>query len=302
MKKVFLVIFLSLIAIPNLQSQSWIESFEGLDSNSLPPGWAKYNMASFPVDPYDNWTVRDSGSVLPGLSTAKAKAYTGTKSVGISWLTAVDTSGTYLISDCWLVSKKIHAWDANNYMSYWIALGSPTYRDSVQIWVSTGDSLPGSFTHYIETWSNVGTYGVFQQGFIPFTDFAGQDIYVGFRYNMDVAFDGYFVNLDEIEVVNPVIGIQQIGNEVPNRFNLKQNYPNPFNPVTNIEFEIAKSGPVNLVIFNSLGQLVSTLVDQDLKPGSYKYDFNASGLPSGSYFYRLTAGDYTKTNKMILVK
>ena len=97
------------------------------------------------------------------------------------------------------------------------------------------------------------------------------------------------------------IGIQQISSIVK-EFKLSQNYPNPFNPTTNIEFSIAKTREVNLVIYNSIGQLVSTLVNQELKPGTYKYDFNASGLPSGSYYYRLTAGDFTKTNKMILVK
>ncbi|KXK43973.1 MAG: peptidase S8/S53 subtilisin kexin sedolisin, partial [Chlorobi bacterium OLB5] len=83
----------------------------------------------------------------------------------------------------------------------------------------------------------------------------------------------------------------------------KQNYPNPFNPITNIEFSIAKTNDVSLIIYNSIGQQVATLVNQQLSPGTYKYDFNASGLPSGSYYYRLTAGDdYVKTNKMILVK
>jgi hypothetical protein len=59
---------------------------------------------------------------------------------------------------------------------------------------------------------------------------------------------------------------------------------------------------VNLIVFNSLGQEVKTLVNQDLKAGSYKVDFNAGYLPSGVYYYRITAGDFVKTNKMILVK
>lgn len=304
MKKLILIVILFFAAFGTAFSQNWTESFEGLDSLSLPEGWSRYNAAPFPIDPMTNWTVRDSGSSVPGLSTATVKSHNGLKSIGVSWWAALDTNGvdTVQISDAWLVSKRIHVWDASAYMSYWIAMGSPTYLDSVQIWVSTTDSTPSSFTHYIETLSNRGPYGVFNQNFVPFTDFAGQDIWVGFRYNMDVAFDGYFVQLDMIEVENPVIGIQQIGNEIPRQFQLKQNYPNPFNPVTNIEFDIAKTSNVNLIIFNSLGQVVSTLVNQELRAGTYKYDFNATGLPSGSYFYRLTAGDYVKTNKMILVK
>lgn len=305
MKKILLFGLFLLISVLSIKAQNWTESFEGLDSLSLPAGWSKYNAAPFPIDPMTNWTVRDSGSSLPGLSTATAKSHSGLKSIGVSWWSSIDTTGdtsSVPISDAWLVTKRIHVWDAGGYLSYWIALGSATYLDSVQIWVSTTDSTPSSFTHYIETISNRSTYGVFVQNFVPFTDFLGQDIWVGFRYHMDCEIDGYFAQIDDIEVVNP-IGIQTISTEVPRTYELKQNYPNPFNPITNIEFSIAKTNDVSLIIYNSIGQQVATLVNQQLSPGTYKYDFNASGLPSGSYYYRLTAGDdYVKTNKMILVK
>ena len=168
--------------------------------------------------------------------------------------------------------------------------------------MSTNDSTPSGFTHYLETISDRGPYGIFEQYFIPLDDYIGQNVWIGFRYHTDCTTDGYFAQVDDFELTNPVIGITPISTEIPNQFELKQNYPNPFNPVTNIEFSVAKTRDVSLVIYNSLGQLVSTLVNQELKPGTYKYDFNASGLPSGSYYYRLTAGDFVKTNKMILVK
>ncbi|MCC6864723.1 MAG: T9SS type A sorting domain-containing protein [Ignavibacteria bacterium] len=304
MKKLFLLV-LFIFSINGLtKSQNWTESFEGLDSLSLPQGWSKYNAAAFPIDPFTNWTVRDSGSSLPGLTSATAKSHSGLKSIGVSWWASIDTNGSgTTISDAWLVTKRIHVNDASGFLSYYMALGGGAgpYRDSVQIWISTVDSLPQHFNHYVETISGTGPYGTFNQNFVPFTDYAGQDIWVGFRYNMDCTTDGYFVNLDDIEVVNP-IGIIPISTEIPRSFELKQNYPNPFNPVTNIEFSIAKTRPVNLVVYNSVGQLVATLVNEELKPGTYKYDYNASNLPSGAYYYRLTAGDFVKTNKMILVK
>ena len=303
MKRTLFTVLFALLVVGSLKAQNWTESFEGIDSTALPAGWTKWNAAPWTVDEFDNWTVRDSGLTVPGLSTGKSKSHSGLKSIGVSWVTGVNDSGTYLTANAWLVSKRIRVWSASSYMSYWMALGggSGNYLDSVQIWVSTTDSLPSSFTHYVETLSGRGPYGTFSQNFVPIGDYVGQTIWVGFRYNTDVSTDGYFVNLDDIEVDNP-IGIQPISTEVPKRFELKQNYPNPFNPVTNIEFSIVKGGFVNLVIFNALGQQVSTLVNQDLKAGSYKYDFNASGLPSGTYYYRLTSGDFTQTNKMILVK
>lgn len=305
MKKILLFLFFVIIASGSVKSQNWFEGFESSDSVHLPSGWSVWNRAPFPIDPFTNWTVRDSGTSLPGLSTAKAKAHTGHKSIGVSWWSSVDTLGinTTALADAWLVTKRIHVWTAASNMSYFIALGGGAgpYLDSVQIWVSTVDSIPSSFTHYIETLTGTGPYGTFDLNLINFNAYVGQNIWVAFRYYMDCTTEGYFVNLDDVAVSNP-IGIIPISTEVPARFDLKQNYPNPFNPVTNIEFDIAKTGNVNLVVYNSLGQTVSTLVDQELKAGTYRYDFNASNLPSGSYFYRLTAGDFVKTNKMILIK
>jgi hypothetical protein len=90
--------------------------------------------------------------------------------------------------------------------------------------------------------------------------------------------------------------------EVPREFELKQNYPNPFNPETVIEFSIPIASKVKLAVYNSLGQLVREILDDNLEPGLYKVKFNASDLPSGVYLYRLTAGGYAFSRKMVLVK
>ncbi len=89
---------------------------------------------------------------------------------------------------------------------------------------------------------------------------------------------------------------------IPIRFELSQNYPNPFNPITTIKFAVAKESNVNLNIYNVLGELVSTLVNEELKAGYYEYDFNASILASGVYLYRISAGDFVETKKMVLLK
>jgi photosystem II stability/assembly factor-like uncharacterized protein len=93
-----------------------------------------------------------------------------------------------------------------------------------------------------------------------------------------------------------------ISNSIPNKFSLSQNYPNPFNPTTNIEFSIPKSGHINLIIYDATGREVATLVNEELTPGTYKADWNASAFPSGVYFYKLSSADYTETKKMIIVK
>ncbi len=93
----------------------------------------------------------------------------------------------------------------------------------------------------------------------------------------------------------------------PEDFVLFQNYPNPFNPTTNIRFRIVDGRFVNLKVFDLIGNEVATLINKDLPPGEYEVEFSASGrnvyhLTSGIYFYRLKAGSYVETKKMILMK
>jgi hypothetical protein len=91
-------------------------------------------------------------------------------------------------------------------------------------------------------------------------------------------------------------------NNIPVAFKLKQNYPNPFNPKTQIDFSLAKSGSVSLKVYNVLGREIATLINKELGAGSYKVNFDANGLSSGIYFYRLEAGGFTSVKKMMLMK
>lgn len=99
-----------------------------------------------------------------------------------------------------------------------------------------------------------------------------------------------------------VTSVISIGSDVPKNFSLSYNYPNPFNPTTLIKFDIAKPEFVTLKIYDVTGRLVKTAVNENLKAGSYQFDFNAEGLSSGLYIYRITAGDFVQSKKMLLVK
>lgn len=83
---------------------------------------------------------------------------------------------------------------------------------------------------------------------------------------------------------------------------LNSNYPNPFNPTTQINYQIPKDGNVTLVVYNSLGQEIKTLVNQYQSSGSYVVQFDASELPSGVYIYKLTSGNFSAVKKMLLTK
>jgi uncharacterized protein (TIGR03790 family) len=89
---------------------------------------------------------------------------------------------------------------------------------------------------------------------------------------------------------------------IPVEYTLYQNFPNPFNPITKIKYSLPKSGNVKLVVYDILGREVMTLADGVKEPGFYEVDFNASHLSSGVYIYRLIAGNYINTKKMLLLK
>ncbi len=96
--------------------------------------------------------------------------------------------------------------------------------------------------------------------------------------------------------------------EVPAAFALQQNYPNPFNPSTDITYTVGGTGAqgsatsVRLAVYDVLGREVSVLVNERKPPGTYQIRFDATGLSSGAYYYRLTAGSMTRTRAMMLVR
>lgn len=93
-----------------------------------------------------------------------------------------------------------------------------------------------------------------------------------------------------------------VDDKIPSSFNLSQNYPNPFNPVSIITFDIPKAVDVTIQVYDLTGSLISTLVNRGMQPGSYKVPFDGSELSSGVYYYRLKAGKFVDTKKMILVR
>jgi hypothetical protein len=97
-------------------------------------------------------------------------------------------------------------------------------------------------------------------------------------------------------------GVRPVSNEVPVEFALYANYPNPFNPSTSIKYSIPSSSHVTLDIFDALGRNVATLVDGEQSAGSYIATFDATNMANGTYFYRLKAGNFTDTKKMVLLK
>jgi hypothetical protein len=104
--------------------------------------------------------------------------------------------------------------------------------------------------------------------------------------------------------VSPIVvtSVQQIAPGVTTSYALRQNYPNPFNPATKIDYTVARSGPVSIKVYNTLGQEVATLLDEHLAPGEYQVTFDGAHLPSGVYVYTMRAGSFSESRKFILMK
>lgn len=114
---------------------------------------------------------------------------------------------------------------------------------------------------------------------------------------------GVLANGQVVNFPDPPTSVTEFAeSKMPTQFELQQNYPNPFNPTTTISFSIPNSEFVKLSIYNTLGQQVATLVNEQLNAGQYKLLFDASNLVSGIYYYRIEAGNFSSTKRLVLLR
>jgi len=114
----------------------------------------------------------------------------------------------------------------------------------------------------------------------------------------------YFNEDDTLYLENQVTGIgdDQGSLLTPTNYNLAQNYPNPFNPVTTIQYSLTQRSNVTLKVYDVLGKEIAVLVNEEKDRGVYNVNFDATGLASGMYMYRIQAGSFAETKKMILLR
>ncbi len=168
-----------------------------------------------------------------------------------------------------------------------IVLGRETTVKRIEYYkMGEGDTVINENSFYLTTREIAAGFGrIFED-----KDAVQPDFLIG----CVIADDTFGVVTDIKEILSPKV--------IPNDIELKQNYPNPFNPVTTISYQLPKKGQVSLKIYNSLGKEIKELVNNYQGEGSYSVKFDGSELPSGVYFYKITAGTYTDTKKLILMK
>lgn len=309
MKKTILIFVILLLAVPFAFSQRVIinETFEntGFNADSLPPNWVKFN--EDPTGgPGRQWAVRDSGTNYIGTSALlTAKAYNSRRALTIPWSAGNPIADDWTITDTFTVQ-------AGDSLIFMMLFGSPqgfqAYLDTMQVWMLYDQSPALSFMKIATLKSNDSagvpiSNNVWKEFKFSLSQFAGLTLCLGFRYYINTSVDGFWCNIDNVYVGNRAsINVQQIGTNLPKHFALHQNYPNPFNPVTKVKFDLPKNTYMKLEVYDNLGKLVKVLYEGEQKAGYYETSFDGSGLPSGTYYYRLTAGTFVETKRMILVK
>jgi hypothetical protein len=207
----------------------------------------------------------------------------------LSWLYELWSNGQWVNDDHWT-----HTYDASNNMltklrevwsnGQWVNYSRFTYTYDAQEHLN-------SFWHY--SWLNSSwtptDLSVEAKEHFSVSDSAG-NFYSYWGYNF--TFTGKLV----------VTGVASQSGNLPAVYSLSQNYPNPFNPSTTIKYELPKTSVVRLTVYDVLGREVSVLVDDRRNAGAYEVKFDGSNLASGVYFYRIQAGDFTQTKRLLLLK
>jgi hypothetical protein len=138
----------------------------------------------------------------------------------------------------------------------------------------------------------------------PSVSVSGSAVHVVWQDNRDGNFEIYYKR----DPTGNVVGMKNINSEIPKEFKLEQNYPNPFNSNSKIKMQISKLGKVKLTLYDILGREVQTLVNEELKPGTYEVEWDATNFPSGVYFYKLSIVNgelsiaFSETKKMVLLR
>ncbi len=190
--------------------------------------------------------------------------------------------------------------------------GGGTISGSVNFSLDGGQSDLEGITLLVRSLDNGELYsynfgketGEFKITNIPFGTYEviGQKIGIDNAISEKITIDPFNNQITGISVNFNATGVEDEELIIPDEIILYPNYPNPFNPSTTIKFAVPKESNVNLSIYNVLGELVSTLVNEQMKPGYYEYKFDASNLASGVYLYRIKAGSFVQSKKMILMK
>jgi hypothetical protein len=279
---------------------------EGFESSTFPPvGWTMIDADGDGINWRLSTTFVDPGGPPPA-------AHTGTR-YAFSESYRNDTQGgigTAITPDNFLISPKVNipAETTDVVLYYHVLTFLPNWPAEVySVMISTSTPTVANFVPLF-TETLTANENIWRERTISLTEYAGETIHIAFRHHTPVGGDMFALGIDSIEIIYAVGCTNEADIvSVPSVTTLRANYPNPFNPTTNIQFDIAVEGHVQINVFNIRGQRVTTLVNEHLGVGSHNVVWDGTNrigrnVSSGLYFYKMTVGEYTETRKMLLMK
>jgi hypothetical protein len=303
----------------------------GWTTTPPPPSSIKWEEVFGGTTPPAGWRVVDndgSGSAFAFIQGLTFMGDTLNPQAGTSfwWSNFNNANGSGLIDE-WLIGPRVPNIVDGDSLYFYAGAIDQGFDDSLRVFISTTDSLLGSFDSQIGYFKVEGPFGTWHEYGFDLSAFDGEDIFVAVNYFIvdggpfgnhsdNVWVDHFLITTDNPTSVNEVADL------LPDKFLLQQNYPNPFNPSTTIQFAIPENAShsnmhVSLQVFDILGREVATLVNEELHQGTYVVTWDAStlarqpdgrrldsssGLASGVYLYRLQTGNMSLTKSMVLVK
>ncbi len=252
------------------------------------------------------WTVSDNdgGGDTPAFGQGAVDVFSSYDGPDTGYVASNYYGANGTLIDQWLISPPVKVAVGDSLTFWHRSPDADDYSDSLFVRLSpTGDKAIASFTQELDHFrTSVDGWAYWSQ---PFTQ-SGTVRFAIQYYMEDGGPDGTnsdYVGIDALRVIGgKTVDVKTFNSTKPKTFALEQNYPNPFNPVTVIGYQVPVTSHVTLTIYNALGKEIATLVNQEKPAGQYKASFNASNLPSGIYFYRICAGNFTAVKKLMLVK
>jgi len=294
-------------------------------------GLTDVNVYSFTVNDTNFFAGTDWGGVF--LSTDSGISWTDVSTGVTACVSALAVIGTNLFAGCW----NPFDWGTGVFLSTdngrsWRAVGTPfsgfskMIKKGTKLFTGTGDGVFLS-TDNGSSWTQTGLTNTAVHSFILIGTylFAGTDngvflstdngtswAPIGLTNNTVGALAENGSNLFAVTGCNgvwrrPLSEMTSVeeplaDRRLPENFSLEQNYPNPFNPTTSIRYQLSVVSHVTLKVYNSAGREVACLVDRQMPAGNHSTEWNAYGVPSGIYFYRIQAGTYSETKKLVLMR
>ena len=224
-------------------------------------------------------------------------------SQGFAQLTEVHEFGT--LNTQWYIYSDGRTWKflAQNsmivkYVEVKSVLASAT-RGTFHIELRIKDSLIGKWDQYVLTTTYLPYYHTNK---VTYPLIKNDTIYYKIYGNLFWTPEGGLLGINYVKLSDTELTDVKLDDTTPTKFLLSQNYPNPFNPITRIKYSLPINEFITLKIYDTLGKEIITLVSEEKQAGSYEVNFDGSYLPSGIYFYKIQAGEFIQTKKMILMK